>query len=109
MTQSLANLPSLTPDSMAVLAEGREIDASGLPRLQATARGTAEARAVLADVTAYAAATATMTVALRDAAARAIAEHGVAVRDRSEDSPLLWWPATRFAVAPVVRASTAPS
>jgi hypothetical protein len=87
VTQSRANLASLTPGSAAVLAQGREIGASGLPRLQAASRSSDEARAVLPDVTAYAAATATMTVALRDAAALAVAEHRVAVRDRSEDSP----------------------
>jgi hypothetical protein len=75
VTQSRANLASLTPGSAAVLAQGREIGAS-----------------------------ATMTVALRDAAARAVAEHGVAVRDRSEDSPLLWRPAASFDVVPLVRA-----
>lgn len=104
VTKSRANLASLTPGSPAALAQGREIGASGLPRLQAAARGDAEARAVLPDVTAYAAATATMTLALRDAAARAVAEHGIAVRDRSEDSQLLWRPAADFDVAPLVRA-----
>ena len=104
VTQSRANLASLTPGSAAVLAQGREIGASGLPRLQAASRSSDEARAVLPDVTAYAAATATMTVALRDAAALAVAEHGVAVRDRSEDSPLLWRPAASFDVVPLVRA-----
>ena len=104
LTQARATLASLTPGSPAALAQGREIGASGLPRLQAAAGGAAEARAILPHVTAYAAATADMTIALRDAAARAVAEHGVAVRDRSGDSPLLWRPAADFDLAPFVRA-----
>ncbi len=104
VTQSRPNLASLTPGSPAALAQGREIGASGLPRLQAAAVGAAEADAVLPDVRAYTAATATMTVALRDAARRAVEDHGVAVRDRSEDSHLLWRPAADFDVAPLVRA-----
>src|SRR5665647_1808107 len=103
VTAARANLASLSPGSPAALAQGREIGASGLPRLQAAARRAAEARAVVPHVTAYAAATADMTIALRDAASRAVAGHGVAVRDRSEDSPLLWRPAADFDVAPLVR------
>jgi len=104
VTTARANFASLTPGSPAALAQGREIGASGLPRLHAAAGRAAEARAVVPHITAYAATTAGMTVALRDAASRAVAGHGVAVRDRSEDSPLLWRPAAGFDVAPLVRA-----
>ncbi len=102
VTRERANLASLVPGSAAALAQGREIGAVGLPRLRAAAARPSLAREALPHITAYAAATAGVTTALRDAAARAVAEHGVAVRDHSDDAPLMWRPAAGFDLAPLV-------
>lgn len=99
VTRARANLASLIPGSPPALAQGREIGAAGLPRLRAAASKPTQARAALADVTAYAASSAGATAALRDTAARTVAEHAVAVRDRSDDATLPWRPAQGFDAA----------
>ena len=96
VTRARANVASLVPGSPAVLAQGREIGAAGLPKLRAAAVRPSLAREAVSNLTAYAAATAGTTVALLGAASNALAEHSVAVRDHSDDALLRWVPAAGF-------------
>ncbi|PVU84444.1 hypothetical protein DDP54_00955 (plasmid) [Cellulomonas sp. WB94] len=93
VTSERANLASLVPGSMLVLAQGRELGAAALPRLQAVATRPTQSRAVMPAVLGYAGALAGVTFALQEATAQVTREHGVAVHDRSDDAPYPWRPA----------------
>lgn len=83
-------LGSLTPPSRGVQAQGRELGASGLPRLRAAGSHPSSARAAEEHIAAYALALPDVSRALRNVAERAGRERSVAVRDRSEDAAYPW-------------------
>ena len=93
VTAERANLASLIPGSALVLAQGRELGAAALPRLQVISTRPTQARGAMPALLGYAGALAGVTFALQETTARVTREHGVAVHDRSDDAPYPWRPA----------------